>query len=168
MVHSSTSSSELANSWNRKASERARSELVLRRRERSGERCFRTDTGEGLRTVESDPRCGLGDGFGVARRDLAVGAGLTARGARGLLPLVGASVETLEGQANLMVQTRLGCSVFWSDSVLAFACSGVDSRSLLPPQAKVMHRFRPRLTSTFCSPDDVGRGFWSGPTFSSS
>lgn len=77
-----------------------------------------------MRTVESESRC-LTDTFEDPRCLWARGAGLTARPIRGLLFLEGASVDTLLGHANEMVQTRLGASATGLDVGLDFAGSEV-------------------------------------------
>ena len=116
-----------------------------------------------MRTVESESRCTLEDGFGDKGMRRGGGAGLAMR--RGLVveALVGASVDTLEGQANLMVHTRFGRS---SDggAGAGFAGSSGAFFSSLGPHANIMHRFLPSTASTFCSLFGIGLWF----SFSSS
>lgn len=68
---------------------------------------------------------------------------------RGLLLFDGPSVEILEGQANLIVQTRslgsAGCSGPTCFGGLVVVVGLIGS---LPPHAKVIQRLRPKLVST--------------------
>lgn len=92
---------------------------------------------------------GLGDD-GILRGN---GAGLAAR--RGAFGFEGASIETLAGQANLMVQARLPGSAAGGGIVgFAGASTGFFS-SFFPPQANMMHLFLPNVASTPCSPADA-------------
>lgn len=114
---------------------------------------LRTLMGELLRTVESESRWALIDGFGDEGILRAAGAGLAAR--RGAFGFEGASVETLAGQANLMVQARLVGSAAGGGVVgFAGATTGFCS-SFLPPHANMIHRFLPNVASTPCSPAGV-------------
>lgn len=60
-------------------------------------------------------------------------------------------MEILVGQANLIVRTRFGGSTLSAalDRVLAVSAAGFDVS--FGPQAKLMHRLRPRLASTVVS-----------------
>jgi hypothetical protein len=123
---------------------------MLSRRTRSTTGTLRTLTGE-LRTVESESRWFLSDGFGDDGIRRGKGAGLAARG-RGVLSFEGASVEILVGQANLMVQARLGVSSDAGGGVGFCASSTGFFSACLPPHANMMHLFLPNVASTPCSP----------------
>lgn len=137
--------------------------------------------GELLRTVESESRWALGDGFGdtgilrgggagLARRRGVLGFGSASTGAFGAgqanLMVQGRFAGSSAGaagvagfaQANLIVQARLGASSV-EEGVVGFA--GVSTgffSSFLPPHANMIHRFRPNVASIPCSPAGV-KGF---------
>jgi hypothetical protein len=113
-----------------------------------------------LRTVESESRCTLEVGFGDTGMRRGGGGGLAMR--RGLVveALEGASVGTLEGQANLIVHTRFGGS---SDGGAGAGFTGSSGAffSSLGPHANMMHRFLPSAASTICSLFGIGLSFSS-------
>ena len=129
---------------------------------------FRMLIGDGLRTVESESRCDFGDTFGDPRNFCSSGAGLAARARRDLLALDGASVEIFDGHANLIVQTRFGGSGICSGEGFGFAASSAGLGTSFRPHANEIHRFRPKVASTTCSPGVVAAAFCNGPMISSS
>ena len=75
------------------------------------------------------------------------GAGLAMR-----LGLEDASVDDLDGHANLMVQTRLGGSPVWvAGAGAGFAGASTGFLSSFGPHANMMHLFLPKTASMLCS-----------------